>query len=81
MVSQKNTRIGLQLYNRCMVTKKNKKLDDAILIKRSNLPLCCPRDNYMKLAHPKIFLPIEKSPDGVIQCPYCSTVYRLIEDE
>ena len=64
-----------------MITKKNKKFDDAILIKRSNLPLCCPRDNYMKLAHPKIFLPIEKSPDGVIQCPYCSTVYRLIEDE
>jgi len=64
-----------------MVSKKNKKSEEAIVVKISDLPLSCPRDNYLKLSHPKIFLPIEKEQDGIIQCPYCSTVYRLDEDE
>ena len=64
-----------------MVSKKNKKSEEAIFVKISDLPLSCPRDNYLKLSHPKIFLPIEKEQDGIIQCPYCSTVYRLDENE
>ena len=64
-----------------MASKKNKKSEEAIVVKISDLPLSCPRDNYLKLSHPKIFLPIEKEQDGIIQCPYCSTVYRLDEDE
>ncbi|MBD50431.1 MAG: hypothetical protein CMB08_00710 [Euryarchaeota archaeon] len=52
-----------------------------MFVKISDLPLSCPRDNYLKLSHPKIFLPIEKEQDGIIQCPYCSTVYRLDENE
>tara|TARA_B100001057_G_scaffold130416_1_gene129444 strand:- start:684 stop:884 length:201 start_codon:yes stop_codon:yes gene_type:complete len=64
-----------------MVSKKNKKSEEAIVVKISDLPLSCPRDNYLKLSHPKIFLPIEKEQDGIIQCPYCSTVYRLDENE
>ena len=64
-----------------MVSKKNKKSEEAIVVKISDLPLSCPRDNYLKLSHPKIFLPIEKEQDGIIQCPYCSIVYRLDENE
>ena len=64
-----------------MVTKKNKKSDEAITVKISDLPLSCPRDNYLKLSHPKIFLPIEKEQDGLIQCPYCSTVYKLDKNQ
>ncbi len=64
-----------------MVSKKNKKSEEAIVVKISDLPLSCPRDNYLKLSHPKIFLPIEKEQDGIIQCPYCSTVYRLDQNE
>jgi len=64
-----------------MASKKNKKSEEAIVVKISDLPLSCPRDNYLKLSHPKIFLPIEKEQDGIIQCPYCSTVYRLDENE
>ncbi|MEC9190380.1 MAG: zinc-finger domain-containing protein [Pseudomonadota bacterium] len=32
-------------------------------------------------SHPKVYLPIEKSLDKTIQCPYCSTVYVLVNDE
>ena len=64
-----------------MASKKNKKSEEAIVVKISDLPLSCPRDNYLKWSHPKIFLPIEKEQDGIIQCPYCSTVYRLDENE
>ena len=42
-----------------MSVKKNKELK-KIIIKKSDLPLSCPRENYLKLSHPKIFLPIEK---------------------
>ena len=59
-------------------SKKNK---TSISIKKSDLPLSCPRENYLKLSHPKIFLPIEKQVEKKIECPYCSTLYQLIEDD
>ena len=62
-----------------MSVKKNKELK-KIIIKESDLPLSCPRENYLKLSHPKIFLPIEKEDSKVIKCPYCSTLYELDED-
>ena len=40
-----------------MSVKKNKK-SNIIIINKSELPLSCPREDYMKLSHPKIFLPI-----------------------
>jgi len=59
-------------------SKKNK---TSISIKKSDLPLSCPRENYLKLSHPKIFLPIDKRVEKQIECPYCSTLYILIEDD
>ena len=48
-------------------------------ISRKDLPLSCPMDT-MELwnAHPKVYLPIEKT--GTEVCPYCSTRYTLQDD-
>jgi len=41
-----------------------------------NLPLCCPMpDQILWNAHPRVYLPIEKS--GCEICPYCATQYVL----
>ena len=64
-----------------MSVKKNKKTSGVILITKNNLPLSCPRDNYLKLSHPKIILPIDKEDTKTIQCPYCSTMYELSSDD
>ena len=60
-----------------MYKKKTKKALNTILINTNDLPLSCPREDYLKLSHPKIFLPIEKESGNTIKCPYCSTVYKL----
>ena len=42
----------------------------------SDLPLHCPMSSMMLWnAHPRVFLPIEKS--GTELCPYCGTRYTL----
>lgn len=64
-----------------MSEKKTKKALNTILINTNDLPLSCPREDYLKLSHPKIFLPIEKEDTKTIQCPYCSTMYELSSDE
>lgn len=49
-------------------------------VKRSDLPLHCPTDeSVVWCAHPKVFLPIEDSDNGISRCPYCGTLYRLID--
>jgi|TARA_B100001059_G_scaffold153228_1_gene152864 uncharacterized Zn-finger protein len=63
-----------------MSVKNKKNSSNTIIINKSELPLSCPRENYLKLSHPKIFLPIEKETNKTIKCPYCSTIYELDED-
>lgn len=63
-----------------MSVKKNKE-SKKIIINKSDLPLSCPREGYLKLSHPKIFLPIDKEISKIIKCPYCSTLYELNEDQ
>jgi uncharacterized Zn-finger protein len=48
-------------------------------IDEKNLPLHCPLPN-MSLwnSHPRVFLPVEKSPSGKVKCPYCGTDYILV---
>lgn len=47
-----------------------------IEIVASDLPLHCPMPDMMKWnAHPRVFLPIEKT--GEALCPYCGTRYRI----
>lgn len=45
-------------------------------VTKADLPLSCPMDS-MRLwdAHPKVYLPIEKT--GKAVCPYCDAVYHL----
>jgi uncharacterized Zn-finger protein len=49
------------------------------VVRPNELPLCCPTD-AMELwnAHPKVYLPIEKT--GVEVCPYCGSRFVLQND-
>jgi uncharacterized Zn-finger protein len=49
-------------------------------ISSQDLPLSCP-SNQEKLwsAHPKVYLPIEKT--GEAACPYCGKVFHLVDFE
>jgi uncharacterized Zn-finger protein len=50
-----------------------------IEITRNDLPLRCPMPDMLSWnAHPRVFLEIEKEPNGTIICPYCSTKYKLL---
>jgi uncharacterized Zn-finger protein len=49
-------------------------------VTRANLPLSCPMDDMILWnAHPKVYLPIEKT--GRAICPYCGAEYVLKDDE
>lgn len=44
-----------------------------------DLPLSCPMDDMLLWnAHPKVYLPIEKTGSEI--CPYCGTQYILKHD-
>lgn len=48
-------------------------------VSRDELPLSCPTDEMLLWnAHPKVYLPIEKT--GVEVCPYCGTKF-ILKDE
>ena len=48
-------------------------------ITKSQLPLSCPTPEMaLWNAHPKVYLPIEKTGEEV--CPYCGAKYILVND-
>lgn len=48
-------------------------------ISKKDLPLSCPMPQMtLWNAHPKVYLPIEKS--NKVSCPYCGTTY-VLQDE
>ena len=48
----------------------------TVTVTEADLPLSCPMPNQvMWNAHPREYLPIEKT--GIEKCPYCGTVYVL----
>jgi uncharacterized Zn-finger protein len=50
-----------------------------ITLSRAELPLFCPgKDAKLWCAHPKVYIPIEESDNGEARCPYCGTLYQLI---
>lgn len=50
------------------------------LVQRKDLPLSCPTDEMILWnAHPKVYLPIEKT--GVEVCPYCGSRFILTDPE
>ena len=47
-------------------------------VTKADLPLSCPMDDMaIWNAHPKVFLPIEKT--GKVECEYCSATYILTD--
>lgn len=49
-------------------------------VTRADLPLHCPQPSmYLWNSHPKVFLPIEAT--GQAQCPYCSSMFKLVEGD
>ncbi|MCH9643346.1 MAG: zinc-finger domain-containing protein [Gammaproteobacteria bacterium] len=53
-------------------TKKHYEITPA------DLPLCCPMpDMQLWDAHPRVYLPIEKTGESV--CPYCEAHFHLSE--
>lgn len=59
--------------------KKPMSVDTSYIVHRHELPLSCPMD-HMALwsAHPKVYLPIEKT--GAAVCPYCGSRFVLHDD-
>lgn len=50
------------------------------VVKRQDLPLHCPTDETaLWCSHPRVFLAIDSSADNTARCPYCGTLYRLID--
>ncbi|GAA0415131.1 zinc-finger domain-containing protein [Cocleimonas flava] len=57
---------------------KKLNITNDVTITRNDLPLHCPTNvSALWCAHPKVYLPIEKSKDGTARCPYCGTLYHL----
>ena len=51
-------------------------------IRPKHLPLHCPLPGTsLWNSHPRVFLPIEDMPDGKIRCPYCGTLYTLVDSD
>jgi uncharacterized Zn-finger protein len=74
--------IPLKLINFTFKRDNNKMQHEnkqkLIEITKNNLPLCCPMPDMVSWdSHPRVFLEIEKEPNGEIICPYCSTKYIL----
>ena len=47
-------------------------------VSRQDLPLSCPTpEQKLWNSHPRVYLPIEQT--GTAICPYCATVYRLVD--
>ena len=52
----------------------------AISVSSHDLPLCCPsKKEKLWCAHPKVYLPIEKTGEAI--CPYCSTSFHMVDFE
>jgi uncharacterized Zn-finger protein len=48
-------------------------------VSKTDLPLSCPMpDQRLWDAHPRVYLPIEKTGEAV--CPYCDAKYILLKD-
>ena len=51
-----------------------------VVVKRQDLPLHCPTDaTALWCSHPRVSLAIEGAEDKTARCPYCGTLYRLMD--
>ncbi|MBX2880594.1 MAG: zinc-finger domain-containing protein [Granulosicoccus sp.] len=53
--------------------------ETLVSVSAADLPLHCPTpDGELWDSHPRVFIPVAES--GEAKCPYCGTVYRLVDD-
>jgi len=61
------------------INKKPSSTQKNYVVNRHELPLSCPtQEMVLWNAHPKVYLPIEKT--GVEVCPYCGARFVLQND-
>ena len=61
------------------IKKKPACTEKHYIVHRCDLPLSCPTaDMALWNAHPKVYLPIEKT--GTEVCPYCGACFVLQDD-
>lgn len=61
-----------------MMEQQHANTKRCIEITSKDLPLRCPMPDMLSWnSHPRVFLEIDKTTDGEIICPYCSTKYIL----
>jgi uncharacterized Zn-finger protein len=51
----------------------------AVEVKASDLPIHCPVEgSSLWNSHPRVYIAVAEN-DGESRCPYCGTLYKLIE--
>ncbi len=77
------THVKIPCFNSSAIEMIDKQVACSVrtqTISLHDLPLACPYpDQAVWNAHPRVYLAIEESPNGEIECPYCSTQYVLEE--
>lgn len=56
------------------------KQTEAVQLKASELPAYCPTEDMgLWNSHPRVYIPLEEEKEA--NCPYCGTLFILVEDE
>jgi uncharacterized Zn-finger protein len=78
LIFPRNDRIVPERAEMTETAEKTRSTERTIEIRRSDLPLSCPRpqDEIWNM-HPRVYLPIDKTGEEV--CPYCGARY-ILED-
>jgi len=59
---------------------KKLNITNEVKVSRKDLPLHCPTNvSALWCAHPKVFLPLGEARKKSVRCPYCGTLYVLID--
>lgn len=59
---------------------KTPNAEKAVEVKLSQLPLHCPQPGTsLWNSHPRVYIPAKKVGD-TLRCPYCGTLYTVVED-
>jgi len=59
---------------------KKLNITNEVKVSRKDLPLHCPTNvSALWCSHPKVFLPLGEEKKKSTRCPYCGTLYVLID--
>lgn len=59
---------------------KQSNADSMVEVSKDDLPLHCPMPgSSLWNSHPRVFVAVEES--GESKCPYCGTIYKLVEED